>query len=175
MQSNVPMTPQIATIGAAIAQAVLAVLADPKAASESAKLVDDARMLTEAEAAKASEDRELMARADELREEMKRREDNVNSLADINTAVKAKLNAAYDVHTANVEALLASEKILAEDQKKHEEDVKQLKAQKDAFANEWKELLNSQEQNRKWEATLERREKALTGAAAQIAGKAATG
>ncbi len=175
MYSNIPMTPAVVDIGAAFVAAVHAVLAEPVAATAIVAARSEAMKLSEEEAAKVAEARALLAQADELRAEMARREMAVTDSEVTNSEAKKKLNAAYEVHTANVEALLSSERILASDQKKHDEDVKEFEAQKNALASEWKKLLDGQEENRVWEADLARREQALAGFAANLAGKAATG
>lgn len=179
MYQNNPVTPQTAEVGIAVAQAILAVMSDPLAAKEAIKQAEMARAeagkLNEREIEEASAGRALIEQSEILRRQFGDWETALREREAVleNTALEwqqknYKLNADYNAHAVNVRALVESEEEFFEKQKKHNEAVAQLSAQKDTLAKEWKELVDTQEDNKKWENDLCRREQALLGAAENI-------
>lgn len=144
MQSNVPVTPQMAELGAAIVVAVQAVLDNPKAAGAAAEAYAKAVELTAEEVLAAQEARQLIVQAESIAEDFGKREQELNDLdhklkikeADLNGKIAAhtenvdSLNDAAERHNGKLEQLETRESKLEEAEENMASDLKRLEADK---------------------------------------------
>lgn len=169
MQSNVQMTPAVADIGAAMVQAVLAVLADPKGAAETVKLRAEAVKLSEEALEQLAKDRAFMVETAQERERLADWESaQAAKQADLDASWR-KLGDERDVHTRNVETFGESQRKFNSEAVALAEAQRTQEAGKKAFEQEWKKLVDAQEAVKKREGAVTRREEVLRKAAEAVA------